>query len=348
MNYAIILAGGIGSRFWPLSREYLPKQFLKVIKKDTLLEATIKRIGEIIPKKNIYIVTGKIYLREIKKCLLNFNIPRKNIILEPSPKNTLPAIGLCAQIINSKDPESNLLILPSDHYIKDNSNFRQTVLKALGISLQGPLCLIGIRPVKPHSGYGYIKIGKNIRRGIFQVKSFQEKPKTSEASMLFKRKDTFWNSGIFSFSSETILGEIRKYMPKLYNQLAKIRRQQDIAALWGRISPISIDYGILQKSKNLVMVQGNFFWCDLGSWDAICDILPKDKNNNIILSDYVGLHSRDILVCSNNSQRLITTIGLEGIIIVDTPDALLVCKKENSQDIRRLVQFLRKKRKTCV
>lgn len=348
MDYAVILAGGVGSRFWPLSRKSLPKQFLRIMGNDTFLEATIKRTQAIIPHKNIFIITNRIYLEGIKKQIKKFNLPQENIILEPKPLNTLPAISLCAWLIIRKDTQANLLVLPCDHYIKDDRGFKKTMFKALNLSAQGLLCLIGIKPDKPRLGYGYIQTGKYICKDAYSVECFIEKPSLNTIKRLIGKRGILWNSGIFCFKAEVILEEIKTYVPKLYAQIIKIKQKQDIEKVWTKIKPSSIDYGLLEKSKNLVMAKAKFDWCDLGSWDVLCSALSKDRKNNIILADCINLDSANMLVSSYGSKRLIVTVGLEDIIIVDTADALLVCKKEKSQDIKRVVELLRQKRKKCV
>lgn len=348
MNYAIILSGGTGSRFWPLSRKHLPKQFLKIIGRKSLLESTILRTRKIVPDKNIFILTNKNYLQQIKRDIVDFKIPEKNIILEPKPLNTLPAIALAAKILDTQDPEANLLVLPSDHYIKDGSLFKQVMLKALRISRSGYLCLIGIRPNRLHLGYGYMQSGKIIEDKVFHIRAFLEKPVISKALKIFNKKNIFWNSGIFCFKADTVLREIRRYAPKLHKKIEQIKSQDDIGRVWNRIQPISIDYGLLEKTKNLAMVVGEFFWSDIGSWDSLCDVLPKDMNNNVALAHCIHLDSTNTFVSSHNSKRLIATVGLKDVIIVDTPDALLICRRDKTQDIKRLVEVLKKKRKTCV
>lgn len=348
MRYALILAGGVGSRFWPLSRKSLPKQFLQIMGQDSLLNTTIRRIREVVPDRNIFIITNQLHLERIKKQSRGFKIPSENIILEPKPLNTLPAISACAQIINLRDEQANLLVLPSDHYIKDEVKFRHIVSETFRLAEIGFLCLIGIKPDTPCTGYGYIKAGKKIKSGSFYVRYFKEKPDLKQAKRLIREKDIFWNSGIFCFKTEVVLREIRTYQPRLYTRIIKIRDRKDIEYHWNKIKPISIDYGLLEKSRNLVMVTAKFYWRDLGSWDALCDVLPKDKKNNIILADSLNLDSMNTLIYSQDSKRLIATIGLKDLVIVDTPDALLVCKKERSQEIKKLVEVLKKKRKSCV
>lgn len=347
-NYAIILAGGIGSRFWPLSRKSFPKQFLKVTEEGSFLRATIKRILPVFPVKNIYIVTNQLYLKQIKNQLNGFKIPEENIILEPKALNTLPAISLCAQLINHKNSQANLLVLPSDHYIKEKRKFNQIVLKALNLAKENYLCLIGIKPDSPSLGYGYIQAGKKIDEDIFYVKHFKEKPKFPKAKKLFRKRDIFWNSGIFCFRAEAILKEIKIYTPKLYHQIIKIHNKKDIKNIWPRIRPISIDYGLLEKSKNLVMITAQLSWRDIGSWDAFCKILPRDRDDNIFVSDALNLDSKNILVYAQKTGRLIATVGLKNLIIIDTADALLVCEKGKAQEIKKIVEILKKKRKKCI
>ena len=350
MNYAVVLAGGSGTRFWPLSRRHSPKQFLKIIEKQSLIEATIRRIRTIIPDKNILIITNNIYLEEIKSQLINFNIPEENIVLEPNPKDTLPAISLCAKIIMQRDRQANVLATPSDHYIKDSVKFKQAMLRALSISSEGNLCLVGIKPNKPRSDFGYIIAAKRKNKDSFFVKCFKEKPKLNEARKIFDKKNVFWNSGIFCFKPEVLLNDLTTHLPNIYHKIIKIRQKADITKIWDTIKPISIDYGILEKSKNSVMLLGKFRWYDLGSWDSLSDILPKDRKSNVVLSDcdWFGLDTHNTFVYSYEHKRLVAAIGLKDFIIVDTPDILLVCNKGKSQEIKRLVGLLKKKINTYV
>jgi len=350
MNYAIILAGGIGSRFWPLSRRHLPKQFLRILKNKSLFESTVRRTRRFIADKNIFIVTNIIYRSEILNQLKNFKVPKENIILEPKPWNTLPAIALCAQFIYLKDPQSNLLVLPSDHYIKNEIRFKEDMLRALRVSQVGLLCLVGIKPDRLRLGYGLIEIGKKMKPGIFDVVHFIEKPALDKARILLGKKNIYWNSGILAFKAKSILREIKMYNLRLYQQIASIKNRSDIAKHWPRIKPVSIDYGILEHSKNLVTLLGRFSWSDLGSWEALFEILPKNKNKNAILSDleHLSLDTINTLIYSYNQKKLIATVGLRDLIIVDTPDALMVCKKEKTQEIKKLVELLQKKGKLCV
>jgi len=348
VDYAIILAGGKGTRFWPLSRKATPKQFLRILGKDTFFEATLRRAKQIIPLKNIFIITNQAYLKEIKEQSRQFGISCENIILEPTSLNTLPAISLCTKIISLKDNYANLLVFPSDHYIKDPLKFKQAMLKALRLSLEGFICLIGIKPHTPHSGYGYIKAGKIITKDAFHIHSFIEKPAPLIAKSLFRRKGIFWNAGIFCFQAKTLFQELSKNCPALYRQISRIEKAKDIKNIWKKIKPVSIDYGLLEHSRKLAMVEALVYWRDLGSWEALCEVLSKDKYGNAIVPDCEHLGSSNIFVYKHKASRLIATIGLKDTIIIDTPDALLVAKKKNADQIKHLVGILEQKRRKCV
>lgn len=343
MNYAVILAGGIGSRFWPFSRELQPKQFMQAIGDRSLLQATIGRLKNIIRPENTYIVTNKIYLYEIKKQIGGFHIPEKNIILEPEGKNTAPAIGLCARLIAQIDQDAVLVVLPSDHYIKNLNKFRATLRKAVACAQQDFLVTIGIRPKNPSIGYGYIKIGQPVKsrghQGYF-VERFLEKPTSSKAKKYVASKKYFWNSGIFVWKISVFLNELKLYLPKLHSQLMLINSKDDINKIWHQIKPVSVDYGIMEHSKRITLIPANFHWTDLGSWDALNEVFPKDNQGNIIQADSLNLNTKKTCIFSR-SNRLISTIGVKDLIIADTPDALLICDKHKAQEVKKIVERLK-------
>ena len=339
MNYAVILAGGTGTRFWPFSRELEPKQFMQIIGKSSLLQDTIRRIGGVIPNKNIYIVTNFKYFYEVKYQVARFRIPEKNIILEPQGKNTAPAIGLCAQLIGRKDKDAVLVVLPSDHYIKNAGNFKNCLKRAIRLANNGLLVTLGIKPESPSTGYGYIKV-ESKSNGYFAVEKFLEKPDLTKAKAYFKDKRFYWNSGMFVWKASVFLDEARKYLPKLYAMLNLIRSTEDIAKIWPKIDAISVDYGIMEHSKHIALIPADFYWTDLGSWDAMNALLPKDKRGNVIQADCLDLDSCGVSVFSRGS-RLISLVGVKDLIIADTPDALLVCAKHKAQDVKKVVEMLK-------
>ena len=350
MIYAIILAGGAGTRFWPFSRELEPKQFIRMVGKTSLLQDTLRRMDGVILPKNVLVITNYNYLHEIKKQVLGTGIPEGNIILEPQGKNTAPAIGLAARLVSAKDKDAVLVVLPADHYIKDLSGFRGCLKKAIAAASKGLLVTLGVRPRDPSTGYGYIKVrpGTAGNSGCYAVESFLEKPSLIKAKEYFKSRRFFWNSGMFIWRADAFLDEVKKYLPGLHKNLAKIKTANDIERVWPKIRPISVDYGIMEHSRKIVLIAADFDWTDLGSWEALDELLPKNKKGNLIHADCIELQSRGLSVFSR-SERLIAAIGLKDVIIADTPDALLVCDKNKTQDVKKIVQMLKSsRRKECV
>ena len=339
MNYAVILAGGVGSRFWPFSRSFEPKQFMKIIGEVSLLQATVGRLKGIVDAQCIYIITNNIYFYEVRAQIAKFGIPDENIILEPKGKNTAPAIGLCAKLISQIDKDAVLLVLPSDHYIKNIDNFKQTLNKAISCARNNFLVTIGIKPTIASTGYGYIKAGLK-KNGHIRVDNFLEKPDLKNAKKYFKDKHFFWNSGIFVWKASVFLEEVKKYLPKLSASLGLINSVNDIPRVWPKIEAISVDYGIMERSKRIALIPSNFYWTDLGSWDALAEIFPKDKKGNIVNRDTLNLDSRGVCVFSRGN-RLVSTIGVNDMVIADTPDALLVCNRNRTQDVKHLVEKLK-------
>jgi len=343
--YGLILAGGVGSRFWPFSRELEPKQFINIIGKESLLQNTVRRLKGLIQPKQIFFITNQAYFFELKKQIEKFHIPDENIILEPEGKNTAPAIGLCARLIEQKNKDAVLAVFPADHYIKDIKKFQGCVNRALKPAESDFLVTIGIKPNKPATGYGYIKISnqKPVTRNqmkYYKVERFLEKPSINKAKEYVRSRDYFWNSGMFIWKVSVFRDELAKYMPELYSQLKSIQTKGDIEKVWGRIKPISVDYGIMEHSKKIALVTADFYWSDLGSWDALEELLSKDKGGNVLPGNSLDCGSQGLCAFSRG-DRLIATIGLKDLIIADTPDALLVCDKQKTQEVKKIVEKLK-------
>lgn len=347
--YALILAGGVGSRFWPFSRILEPKQFINILGNESLLQNTVSRLKGLVRADKIYIITNRSYFYEVKKQIEKFNIPDVNILLEPEGKNTTPAIGLCAQLILKTNPGGMLIALPADHYIKDVDSFKKTIKAAAIYAQDNYLVTIGIKPKSAATGYGYIKVGHRIDSSLragsakqysFKVHRFLEKPNLKKAQEYVKNKDYFWNSGIFVWKAAVFMDEVKKYLPDLFHQLKAINSLEDIPRVWPKIKPISVDYGIMEHSRRIALVPAHFEWSDLGSWDALQELLPKDKEGNVIQADSIDHDSKGICAFSR-ADRLIATIGLKDIIIADTPDALLVCDKDRAQEVKKIVDKLK-------
>ncbi len=347
---ALILAGGQGTRFWPLSRELYPKQLLRLGDgKDTLLQQTIIRLAPVVKPKDISVITNDRLKVDVKSQLSEIKGGgQPGIILEPVPRNTAPAVGLGAAYMEYAHPGSVMAVLPSDHLIKEKDKFHAVLRKAEKLAKEGYLVVFGIKPDRPETGYGYIKTGDTITAGAFKVEQFVEKPDLKTAEEYVRSSRYLWNSGMFVWKAESILDEIRLHMPPLYKSLKKIwgsigtaREQEVLKAEFTKITPLSIDYGVMERSKKAVVVPVDFTWSDLGSWRAIEEIFPRDKDGNVVIGNAVNIGCRDTTFYAE--ERLIAGIGLEGFVVVDTPDATLVCRKEEAQKVKDVVSLLKEK-----
>ncbi len=312
---------------------------MKVIGEASLFQTTIQRLKGLVDKRRVYIVTNSIYFYEVKAQVAKFGIPDTNIILEPQGKNTAPAVGLCAKLISRIDKDAVLLVFPSDHYIKNIGNFKKTIKKAIACAGKDFLVTIGVKPGAASTGYGYIKVGGK-ENGYNIVENFLEKPGLKEAEKYFKDKKFFWNSGMFAWKASVFLDEARRYLPKLYANLRLINSANDIPEIWPRIKAISIDYGIMEHSRRIALIPADFYWTDLGSWGALAEIFPKDKKGNIANSDTLNVDSHGVCIFARGN-RLVSTIGVNNMVIADTPDALLVCDRNRTQDVKQLVDRLK-------
>ncbi len=341
-NYAILLAGGQGSRFWPQSRTLEPKQFLALHKDKSLFVQTILRVRSLIPAANIFIATSELYRNQISELVSPFKITADNLIFEPDGKNTAPSIAVTVQLIHQRDPQALICILPCDHLIKNTFKFLKLVSQGLRLS-EKSLVIFGIPPSRPATGYGYIQVTRHtsqVTSKEFQVKRFTEKPDLRTAERFVKSGDYYWNSGIFVGSSSVFLNEFQKNLPELFQLIKKVKKPDDIKLVWKKIRPISFDYGILEKARRVLMLSADGLgWSDLGSWQAWDEILRKDAKGNVFKADVLNLDSKNLTVVG--SQRLIATIGLEDLIVVDTPDALLITRKDKTEDVKKIVDILK-------
>lgn len=352
--YAVIMAGGIGTRFWPRSRIKKPKQFLKIFGGETMVQQTYQRLLPLIPSENIFFVINTNQKEEIKK-QLPF-VPEENIIIEPYGKNTAPCIGLAALHIKRKNPNSTMAVLPADHLIQDNNQFLN-VLKRGSKILEKESCLItiGITPTYPATGYGYIQYNGSIcteeNITAYRVKTFAEKPNLETAKKFIDSGDFLWNSGIFLWKTENILKEMEEHTPDIYDSLHKLESaigtenyQETLERAYQEIRGISIDYAILEKSHQVCVIKSDFGWSDVGSWEEVYNLLEKDKSQNAVIGNAVLRDTKGCLV--HSSDQLVATIGLKDMIIIQSGNALLVCPKNRSQEVKELVDYLKRKKKT--
>lgn len=357
-SFAIIMAGGVGARFWPYGTNKLPKQFLPVTNSaDTMLQLTVKRVMNFVPHERIFISTNSQYIGEVKKQVPK--IPLENIIGEPVGRNTAPCIGLASIMLRQYEEQAVMFVTPADHLIDDTDEFNKTVNAGLEfVEKHDAIVTMGIVPTHPETGYGYIQYiddavftvehDKYENVSIYKVKTFAEKPNLELAKVFLESGDFLWNSGMFIFRADVMLSEMQKSLPDLYHALGKIEKtihtnkyQATLEQVFAEIKGISIDYGVMEKSKNVYAIKASFKWSDLGSWDEVYRMRSKDKNNNVIMGDSFIKDSHNNLVMS--PKGFIGMVGVEDMIIINTKEGLLICKKERSQEVKEIVDYLKRK-----
>ncbi len=348
--HAVIMAGGRGTRFWPRSREKKPKHLLDIVSNRTIIQETVDRIRELIKPKNILIVTGRKHARELMKQLPE--IPVKNIIIEPVGRNTAACIGLAALHIQKKMKDDIMVVLPSDHAIGNPDKYRSVIATAArAAESEDALVTIGIQPTGPHTGFGYLEGGKAVGSvggdEVLRVKSIREKPDLALARKFVKSGRFYWNSGMFVWKASTILREIEQYLPDLYSGLMMIKdslgtdsEAKTISRVYLRQKSISIDYGVMEKSKNVFVIPAEFGWSDVGSWDALWDISDKDNKKNARTGSGMVLFEDTEGSLVYSPGKLVALVGMKDVIVVETKDALLVCKRGQSQDVKKIVDAL--------
>lgn len=341
----VILAGGSGTRLWPISRENYPKQFIK-INGESLLLKTYKRFLKICDKKDIYVITNEKYrfyvFNEISS--LNDKI-ENNLILEPVGRNTSGAIILSLVFLKEKaklKENEPVFVTPSDHIIINEEKFIDSIKISRDYCFKKKIITFGIKPENPHTGYGYIKAGKEIEENIFEVEKFTEKPNLEKAKEYFKSGKYFWNSGMFMFSYETMLKEFKKHKPSMYNYFKY--DYEKLLKNFSELENISIDYSIMEKTDNALTVKSDIGWSDVGGWESFSDIVDKDDKNNVKIGNIMELNTKNSIVYSN-SKRLITIIDMEDIMVIDSEDALLIAKKGSGEKVKEIVSKLKNKNK---
>ena len=350
-NYCVIMAGGIGSRFWPMSKTKKPKQFIDVLGTGkTLLQQTFARFEKICPTENIYIVTSDIYNDIVKEQLPK--IKQEQILLEPNRRNTAPCIAYANYKILKQNADANIVVAPSDHLILDEPEFIKTIKKSLEFTADNDVLLtLGIKPSRPDTGYGYIQINNKVtdNNGIFKVKTFTEKPNLDLAKVFVNSGEFYWNSGIFIWSLKSIISAFEKKLPEVNNLFKDgidIYNTPDetnfILNTYTSCKNISIDYGIMEKSDNVYVLPSDFGWSDLGTWGSLYTHMNLDENNNAIKGrQNVFTYDVNNSIVHSSAKRLVVLQGLDNYIIVDTPDTLLICKKQDEQKIKQIVNDIK-------
>jgi len=348
--YALIMAGGVGTRLWPLSRRDRPKQALKLVGDRTMFEHAIDRIAPIFQPEEIFVVTGAEHVASLAAQAPE--LPLENYIVEPEGRGTAPAIGLGAIHLLRSDPDAVMAVLTADHFITDVPQFRQVLAAAAEVAEDGHLVTLGIKPSSPSTGYGYIKQGESLAKvdgfTAFRAERFTEKPSAETAVHMVESGEYSWNSGMFIWRVDRIVEEFESQMDEFYAQLAEVQAtlgtpgyKPTLGRVWPQVTKQTIDYGVMEGAKDVAVIPVDIGWSDVGSWASLLELLPADADGNTVVGPHVGIDTRDTLVFNRDGKRLVATIGVQDLIIVDTEDALLVCPKEREQEVREMVQLLR-------
>jgi mannose-1-phosphate guanylyltransferase len=356
-SYAVIMAGGVGARFWPYGTNKLPKQFLPIYgSSDTMLQLTVSRIESIFPPHRIFIITNSNYVSLVKKQVPK--IPSENIIGEPAGRNTAPCVAVAAILLKQFDENSTMFVVPADHLITDVSKFIDVISAGIKFAeTHDAIVTVGINPTHPETGYGYIQYiddahfnieHKEKSVTINKVKTFAEKPSLDIAKKFLESGDFLWNSGMFIFRTELIIEEYQKSLPGMYLTLSKLEKvihkpefEKVFNQVYNSIRGISIDYGIMEKSKRVYVIKGDFNWSDLGSWDEVYRLRQHDESDNVITGDAFVKDAKDNLII--NKKGFVGIIGVDDIIVINTKDGVLICKRGRTQEVKEIVDYLKKK-----
>lgn len=354
MVYAVIMAGGSGSRFWPKSTKKLPKQFLSLFGEGTMIQNTAHRINPLIPQERILVVTNDNYVDIVKEQLPE--VPHENIVGEPVAKNTAPCVAIAAEMLYKKDPEAVMVVLPADHHIEDPKSFNEYLKAAIEkAQSEKALVTIGINPSRPETGYGYIH-GQNSSseefngKSIHPVKAFKEKPDKKTAQEFLDSGDYYWNSGMFIWSAKTILSEFEDHLPAMFEKvkgagekLFSKDHSKAIDDFYLACESVSIDYGIMEQAQKVYVVPGEFGWNDVGSWVAVYELGDKDGNGNVVKSDNTTFSESENNYVYSESGKMISVVGMDGVAVVETEGAILVCKLDKAQNVKDIVKQLKDK-----
>ncbi|MEM7435964.1 MAG: mannose-1-phosphate guanylyltransferase [Myxococcota bacterium] len=344
--HAVIMAGGSGTRFWPLSRTTRPKQFLSLGPDDrTLIRATAERVWDVLPPERTWVVTGESQREQVERELPE--VPADQILAEPVGRNTAPCIGWAASHVRRRDPEGIMAVLPADHYISDSAGYVESLRRGLGAATHGDFVTIGIRPTRPETGYGYIEVGAELDPGVFRARRFVEKPNDQRARQFVASDKFLWNSGMFFFVASEILGAIDQHLPGLGEQLAKFEEAsragneaEAVRAGYPALPAVSIDHGIMEKVDSVSVIPGSFPWSDLGSWTSAWELSEQDEQGNSVPGDAVCIDANRNFV-EAPPGKLVTLVGVDDLIVVDSGDALMVVPRSRAQDVRQVVAKLK-------
>ena len=349
--YAVIMAGGVGKRFWPQSRRASPKQLLSIAGEKSMLRMTVDRLKELTDPRQILIITNSDQETGIRNEIPD--LPSENILIEPEGKNTAPAIGLAAIIVQSRDPDAVMGVFPADHFIEPIHSFKDYIERGIAVAIEKKgLVTFGVIPTRPATGYGYIQYHEKKKRHkpVYAVKAFAEKPDHVTAKLFLRSGDFLWNSGIFVWRVDAILKSFRQYLPEIWDSLDNIKGaigspvwDSVLTVEWATLRSISIDYGVMEKARNVYVIKVDFTWNDVGSWDAVYDMLEKDDDGNVSQGDVLYQEAKNNLVFAEG--KAVAIVGVENLVVIDTKDALLIIRRGQTERVKDLVDGFEKEKK---
>ena len=345
-HFALIMAGGQGTRFWPWSTADKPKQFLAIVGNKPLVTQTYRRLKKFIPANNIFIIADRKYLAAVRACIPKF--PRRNFIAEPAPRNTAPALIQTNIVLSRIDPDANLLVVPADHYIADEKTFARQLKTALAHAENRCIITAGIKPSEPHTGYGYIHfVSREATGDFFPVKQFKEKPDRKTASEYLKKGNFYWNSGMFVYKISFFKEFVKKYAPYYGKQYDKLEKAfpdvRKFAAIYIETKPESIDYALMEKMKEVVMFQARFSWNDVGSWSSVYEMNEKTPEKNVCRGKVIAIDTVRSLLFSDQSKPL-AIIGLDQVAVIQTENGILVAPLGRLQQVKQVIEKLKNKK----
>lgn len=350
MLHAVIMAGGSGKRFWPMSRRRTPKQLLALVGKKTMVQETVERLSGLVPPDRTYVITNEAHVDLLRHNLPD--LPERNVVGEPVGRDTAACVALSAAVVSASDPDAVIVTLPADHLIRPKQTFQETVRAAVEVARESDaLVVFGVKPRTPSTGYGYIRAGEKLaelrRIPVFRVKQFQEKPDAETARRYLESGDYYWNSGNFVWRASVILDQLEKHLPETWRGAMAIREaigtKNEAKVLWReyeKFPRISIDYAVMEKADDVRMIEAPYEWDDVGSWGSLENVFTRNKYGSVIIGKHCGIDTTNCIVLGD--EHLVATIGVSDLIIVQTRDATLICRKDRAEDVRKLVDQLEK------
>jgi mannose-1-phosphate guanylyltransferase len=350
-TFGVIMAGGSGTRFWPLSRALRPKQLLPLSgAQGSLLRETRKRISKLIAAEQTLVVTSEALVEQTRAELPE--LPPENIMAEPVGRNTAPCVGWAASVVARRNPEAVLAILPADHHIADERAFNTVLERAIEAARGGDMVTVGVKPTRPETGYGYVELGEELAPNVHRGRRFVEKPDELRARQFLAAGRYLWNSGMFFFRADVVLAAVRQHLPGLgdalrkFDEAALAGNERDVVrALYASLPDVSIDHGIMEKAARVAVVPGDFGWSDVGSWTSAWELAPHDVDDNALFGEVVTVDTHRSYVRAHG-DKVVALIGLDDVVVVDTEDALLVMPRSRSQDVRAIVSALKSQKRT--